>query len=61
MENLNTLWWIVILLFVFFSAFVVAMILRNHAAKTDDVGKTEKDSIENSVSIKPRENTKKLD
>ena len=61
MENLNTLWWIVILLFVFFSAFVVAMILRNNAAKTDDVGKTEKDSIENSVAIKPRENTKKLD
>jgi len=40
---------------------IVAMILRNRAAKIDSVGRSEKDTVNNSVSIDPKENTTKLE
>lgn len=40
---------------------VVAMLWRNHVAKSDTVLRTEKDTVSSSVSLKPKRNTKKLD
>ncbi len=53
--------WLVAMLFAFIVFCVVAMILRNRAAKIDSIGRTEKDTVINSVSIDPKENTTKLD
>lgn len=60
MPTSNHLIWAAVLLTTFFVFFIVSMILRNDAAKKDSLGKSEKDSIENSVSIKPRKHTEKL-
>jgi hypothetical protein len=40
---------------------IIAMVLRNRAAKKDSVNRTEKDTIDDSVSLSPRKNTRKLD
>lgn len=53
--------WLVAIFFAFIVFWVVAMILRNRAAKTDSVGRSEKDTLVNSVAIDAKENTKKLD
>jgi hypothetical protein len=39
-------------LFVFFCVFVVAFFLRNHSAKTDEMGTQEKHSDESNIGIK---------
>lgn len=53
--------WLVALFFSFIVFCAVAMILRNRAAKIDSVGRSEIDTVRNSVSIDPKENTTKLD
>lgn len=58
MENSDSLWMIGVLLLTFFIFFIVAMILRNHAAKRDNVGKSEGDSISCSVSKTNKKLTK---
>ncbi len=56
----DNMWWIVGFLTV--AIFCIAAILwRNHAAKTDTVLRNEYDTISSSVSLKPKDNTKKLD
>jgi hypothetical protein len=52
------LWWVGGFLVVAL-IFVVVMLMRNNAAKTDKVGHTKDDAIRNSVSIKPKESTTK--
>ncbi|MEN0037929.1 MAG: hypothetical protein AAGC78_12725 [Cellvibrio sp.] len=61
MGNSDNFGWIAIIFLVITALVIMAIRVRNRAAKSDSVGKTEKDSIESSVSIKPRENTRKLD
>ena len=61
MMSSNFMMWAGILLITFCVFYVVATILRNHAAKKDSVGKSEADAVDSSVSLKPRENTRKLD
>lgn len=61
MANENGLWWIAFLLFIFSVGFIAAMISRNHSAKKDSIGKSEKNSTDSSVAINPREKTDKLD
>jgi len=39
---------------------IVIMLLRNRAAKTDTVIRSEHDTVVNSVSLKPKKNTTKL-
>jgi len=39
---------------------ILAIFLRNHAAKTDRVHHTEQDTIKNSVSLKPKKNSPKF-
>jgi len=39
----------------------VAMLWRNHAAKTETVQRKKYDTVANSVSIEPKSNTKKSD
>jgi hypothetical protein len=56
-ENL----WLVAVLFSFIIFCIVAMILRNRAAKIDSVSRSKKDTVINSVSIDPKENTTKLE
>ena len=54
------LWWAgALLLFIVIG--IIAMLLRNRAAKTDSVLRSEKDTIANSVYLDPKKNTKKLD
>lgn len=48
-------------LFIFIILCVIVMLMRNRAAKTDSVGRTENDTIRNSVSLDPKKNTTKLD
>lgn len=56
----DNLWWIGGFLIV--TIFCIAvMLLRNRAAKTDTVLRTENDTVINSVSLKPKKNTTKLD
>lgn len=52
------LWWISIFLIVAL-IFIIAMLMRNSAAKKDSVGRNKDDVVRNSVSIKPKENTNK--
>ena len=52
--------WLVSIFFAFIVFWVVAMILRNRAAKTDSVRRSEKNTVVNSVSIDAKENTTKL-
>lgn len=52
--------WLVAIFFAFIVFWVVAMILRNRAAKTDSVRRSEKNTVVNSVSIDAKENTTKL-
>jgi hypothetical protein len=52
--------WLVAIFFAFIVFCAVAMILRNRAAKIDSVGRSEKDTVINSVSIDAKENTTKL-
>lgn len=40
---------------------IAVMLLRNRAAKTDSVGRSEKDTVRSSVSLDPERDTKKLD
>lgn len=54
------LWWAGALLIVIVIS-IIAMLLRNRAAKTDSVLHSEKDTIANSVSLHPKKKTKKLD
>lgn len=54
MDNLNALWMLAIFIIAFFVFFLVAMVLRNRAAKRDDVGKNESDSVSSSVSKVPK-------
>lgn len=56
----NDIGWLVGLTF-FILFVIVAMLIRNRAAKTDSVNRTEKDTIADSVSLNPRKNTRKLD
>jgi YbbR domain-containing protein len=60
MPNFQDNAWLVAVFFAFIVFCVVAMILRNRAAKTDSVGRSEKDTVINSVSIDAKENTTKL-
>lgn len=53
--------WLVAVLFSFIIFCIVAMILRNRAAKIDSVSRSKKDTVINSVSIDPKENTTKLE
>lgn len=53
--------WLVAVFFAFIVFWVVALILRNRAAKIDSVGRSEKDTVINSVSIEAKEHTTKLD
>ncbi len=56
----NNMWWIGGFLIV--TIFCIAIMLwRNYAAKTDTVLRKESDTIINSISLKPKRNTKKLD
>jgi hypothetical protein len=41
--------------------FIAMMIWRNRAAKSDTVRRKEEDTITNSVSLKPKKNSRKLD
>lgn len=52
------LWWIGAFLILILIGIVV-MLLRNSKAKVDTVVRTKDDTVRNSVSIKPRENTNK--
>jgi hypothetical protein len=52
--------WLVAVFFSFIVFCIVAMILRNRAAKIDCGGRSEKDTVINSVSIDAKENTTKL-
>lgn len=61
MPNFQDNAWLVAVFFAFIVFCVVAMILRNRAAKTDSVGRSEKDTVINSVSIDAKENTTKSD
>jgi hypothetical protein len=54
------LWWIGAFLIVVLLGLVI-MVVRNKAAKTDSVNHTKEDTVRNSVSIKPKKNTTKLD
>lgn len=48
--------------FIFIAIFcIAAMLWRNHAAKTDAVLRKEKDTVDSSVSLKPKKITNKLD
>lgn len=40
---------------------IVIMLLRNRAAKTDSVGRSEADTVRSSVALDPERDTKKLD
>lgn len=60
MSNFQDNGWLVAVFFAFIVFWVVALILRNRAAKTDSVGRTEKDTVINSVSIDSKKNTTKL-
>lgn len=55
----NNMWWLIGFLVVT-SLCVVAMLWRNHAAKSDKIIHTKMDNIDSSVSIKPRKDTQKL-
>lgn len=52
--------WLAAVFFAFIVFWVVAMILRNRAAKTDTAGRSEKDTVINCVSIDPKEKTNTL-
>jgi len=47
--------------FILLTLCILAMLMRNRAAKTDSVGRTEIDTVRNSVSLDPKKNTTKLD
>lgn len=56
----DSVWW-VIGFFIFFSALsIAAIIIKNKASKSDNVGHSEKDTIATNVSIEPKKNTKKI-
>lgn len=57
----NGIWWLAGLLLAVTVLFIVMMIWRNHAAKTDTVLRKEQDTVTSSVSLKPKRNTRKLD
>jgi hypothetical protein len=61
MNDLTVGWWLSILFITFSIFFLLAILLRNHAAKRDFIGKTEKESVDNSVSISPRRTTRKFE
>ena len=48
----NNATWVAVGLFLFFGAFVIAFVLRNHSAKTDEVGVQEKQSENSNLGIK---------
>lgn len=52
--------WLVMVFFAFIVFCVVAMVLRNRAAKIDCVGRSERDTVTSSVSLDAKENTTKL-
>lgn len=55
----NSFWLIGFLLVV--AVAVIIVLLHNNAAKTDTVNRSEKDTIENSVSITPPDEKRKID
>ena len=56
----NGVWWAGGVL-AFVIIFILAMLLRNHTAKTDSVNHSKSDTTRNSVSLGPKRNTRKLD
>lgn len=61
MQEMNIGWWLAALLVTFLVFFLLSMILRNHAAKKDLVGRSERETVDNSVSLNPRQKTRKFD
>ncbi|MCE3251985.1 MAG: hypothetical protein K0Q67_995 [Cellvibrio sp.] len=56
----ENMWWITGFLIVTVICIVV-MLMRNSRAKTDTVLRSEHDTVRNSVSLKPKKDTTKLD
>lgn len=57
----DTALWGAAILFIFFALYIVGTWIRNNAAKKDQVNRSEKDTLVDSVSIKPRHQTRKID
>jgi uncharacterized protein (DUF58 family) len=61
MQELNPGWWLAAILITFFAFFLLSMVLRNRAAKKDTIGRSEKETVDTSVSTAPRKDTRKLE
>jgi len=57
----DTALWGGAILFIFFALYILGTLIRNNAAKRDRVNRSEKDTILESVSIEPRQKTRKID
>jgi hypothetical protein len=55
----NSFWLIGFLLLIVIA--IIVVLVHNKAAKTDRVNRTERDTIEDSVSISPSDNKRKID
>ncbi len=53
--------WVGAVVLILVALAIAAMLIRNNAAKKDNVGRSEIDTIITNVSIKPAKNTRKLD
>ena len=57
----ENIWWVTVVFLIISTACIAAIFIRNKAAKSDSVGRSEKDTVATNVSIEPRKNTRKLD
>ena len=57
----DTALWGAAILFIFFALYMIGTWIRNSAAKKDRVNRSEQDTVADSVSVKPRQHTRKID
>lgn len=57
----DTALWGGAILLIFFALYILGTLIRNNAAKKDRINRNEHDTIADSVSVHPRQKTRKLD